>query len=53
MERQALTGVALSEAAQQEAASVNLHIIYSWLQLHPLAVTISWLFWDAGHYMYL
>lgn len=53
MERQVLAGVALSEAAQQEATGVNLHIIYSWVKLHPLAVTISWLFRDAGHYMYL
>lgn len=53
MERQVLAGVALSEPAQQAATSVNLHIIYSSVKLHPLAVTISWLFRDAGHYMYL
>ena len=53
MERQVLAGAALSQAAQQEAMSVNLHIIYSSVKLHPLAVTISWLFRDVGHYMYL
>lgn len=53
MERQVLAGAALSQAAQQEATSVNLHIIYSSVKLHPLAVTISWLFRDVGHYMYL
>lgn len=53
VERQVLAGAALSEAAQREAASVNLHVIYSSVKLHPLAVTISWLYRDAGHYMYL
>lgn len=52
MERQVLAGVVLSEVAQQEAMSVNSHIIYSSVKRHPLGVTISWLFRDAGHYLY-
>lgn len=39
------------EVTQQEAVSVNLHIIYTRLKVHPLTASISLLIRDADVFM--